>query len=238
MNDKRIYDSNFVRELFDEMSTTYGIVNLISSFGFTILWRRQCARSINVEPGFRVLDLMSGMGELCFELSRRLDSDGQLIGLDLSPVMCRQAEKLDFDTSYRVIEADALDCPLDDDSVDCVFSSFGLKTFDNNQLDSLASEIHRVLRPGGEFSFLEISVPPNRVLRAIYMFYLRQVIPVLGRLFMGNPENYRMLGEYTSAFGDCKVAADLFAANGLQVEFRSYFFGCATGVIGAKPIAS
>lgn len=235
MNNERIYDSSYVRDLFDEMAATYGVVNLISSFGFTLWWRGQCARSIEVEPDSTVLDLMTGMGELCSHLGRRLESRGELIALDLSPVMCRQAEKLTFESQFRVLEADALACPIEDGSVDNVFSSFGLKTFDSEQIDRLASEVHRVLRPGGKFSFLEISVPPNKLLRKIYMFYLQKVIPSLGRLLMGNPENYRMLGVYTTAFGNCRVAANLFVANGLQVEFRSYFFGCATGIVGRKP---
>ena len=59
-----LYDPTFVTSLFDEMARTYGVVNLVSSFGFTLLWRRQCLRSIRIDPSDEVLDLMTGMGEL------------------------------------------------------------------------------------------------------------------------------------------------------------------------------
>jgi demethylmenaquinone methyltransferase/2-methoxy-6-polyprenyl-1,4-benzoquinol methylase len=35
------------------------------------------------------------------------------------------------------------------------------------------------------------------------MFYLKHIIPGIGRLLLGNPENYRMLGVYTEKFGNC-----------------------------------
>ena len=232
-----LYDPRYVRDLFDEMAGTYGAVNLLSSFGFTIWWRRKLARSLSVAPDATVLDLMSGMGELCREISKSLSVDGTLLALDNSSVMCRRAEELKLNSACRVIEADALAMPLESESVDYVFSSFGLKTFSEEQLTRLASEVERVLRPGGEFAFLEISVPPNRFLRLPYMFYLRSVVPILGSLLLGNPDNYRMLGVYTQAFGNCEAAEGLFVDSGLDTEMRSHFFGCATSIVGCKPVA-
>jgi demethylmenaquinone methyltransferase/2-methoxy-6-polyprenyl-1,4-benzoquinol methylase len=52
---------------------------------------------------------------------------------------------------------------------------------------------------------------------------------------MGNPDNYRMLGVYTLAFGDC---GDFFQASkrcGFEDRYERNFFGCASGVIAIKP---
>lgn len=95
-----------------------------------------------------------------------------------------------------------------------------------------------VLRLGGVFSFVEISVPPARLLRLLYLFYLNRIIPWIGRLFLGNPANYRMLGVYTQAFGDCRHFAECLRHHGLEVSQVSYFFGCASGVRGSKPHTS
>ena len=65
-----------------------------------------------------MLDLMLGMGEHSVEISKQLQQNGELLALDISPLMCRRAEKHGFDNQYRVSEADALACPLDDSSVD------------------------------------------------------------------------------------------------------------------------
>lgn len=235
MKNDSLNDPLFVRSLFDEMAATYGVVNLLSSFGFTIWWRRKCARELIVQPDSVVVDLMAGMGELCLEIDKNLGKDGQLLAIDISPTMCRHAERLKTNCQFRVIEADALACPIEDSSVDYVFSSFGLKTFNHHQLSILASEVKRILRPGGQFSFLEISVPPGPLLRVPYMFYLNRIVPTVGRALLGNPDNYRLLGVYTSAFGNCQSAIKIFGKTGMVAKPRSYFFGCATGLVGHKP---
>jgi demethylmenaquinone methyltransferase/2-methoxy-6-polyprenyl-1,4-benzoquinol methylase len=84
---------------------------------------------------------------------------------------------------------------------------------------------------------VEISLPPARLLRGAYLLYLQRVIPLVGRLFLGNPDNYRMLGHYTRGFGDCAEFARMLGEAGLEVRHHAYFFGCATGVSGRKPPA-
>ena len=238
MTSNDVYDPNFVRSLFDEMAQTYGFVNLVSSFGFAWLWRRQCLHSIDIERSSTVLDLMTGMGELGPDLTRILGSEGKIIAVDISSEMCQRASKQVHGRprpTMNVIEANALNCPLDDNSVDYVVSTFGLKTFNREQLQQLAQEVKRVLRPGGQFAFLEISVPRTRILRWPYLFYINHVIPLLGRAALGNPENYRLLGRYTIAFEDCRYAHACFSEAELDVSYLSYFFGCATGLTGRKP---
>ncbi len=232
-----IYDPSFVRRLFDEMARTYGVVNLISSLGFTRRWRRQCLRSVQIGTGTTVLDLMTGMGELCRDLLHIIGPTGTIRAIDISPVMCERAQKqvsLVDQSRLQVIQADALNCPIEDESVDYVVSTFGLKTLNSRQLKTLALQVSRVLRPGGQFALLEISVPKSPLLRWPYMVYINYIIPLIGRLALGNPDNYRLLGVYTAAFQDCRRAADYFTAANLQVQYRRYFFGCATGITGVK----
>jgi demethylmenaquinone methyltransferase/2-methoxy-6-polyprenyl-1,4-benzoquinol methylase len=69
------------------------------------------------------------------------------------------------------------------------------------------------------------------------MFYLKWLIPLVGRLLLGNPESYRMLGVYTQAFDNATHFACCLREAGLAVVPVSYFFGCATGVRGIKPPA-
>ncbi|MEM6554212.1 MAG: class I SAM-dependent methyltransferase, partial [Planctomycetota bacterium] len=133
-----------------------------------------------------------------------------------------------------VVQADALCCPLADGSVDAVYCSFGLKTLDAGQTEALAREVCRVLRPGGRLAFLEISVPRAGWLRWPYMLYLKRLIPVIGALLLGNPDNYRLLGVYTERFGDCGSAASAFERAGLALTRHRFFAGCATGFSGRK----
>ncbi|HYH68646.1 MAG TPA: class I SAM-dependent methyltransferase [Urbifossiella sp.] len=235
--DDALYEPRFVRALFDEMAETYGVINLVSSFGFAARWRKQCVRALGAQPGWSVLDLMTGMGELCPDLARAVGPAGSIRAVDLSPEMCRRAARTAARCACRteVLEADALLNDIPPASADAVVSSFGLKTFSADQTRRLAGQVAVYLKPGGRFAFVEISVPPGRWLRRPYLFYLNRVIPLVGRVLLGNPDNYRMLGVYTERFGDCGAARREFELAGLVTEERSYFFGCATGLCGYKP---
>ncbi len=53
---------------------------------------------------------------------------------------------------------------------------------------------------------------------------------------MGNAANYRLLSVYTNKFVSCeKYALKAFSEAGLKTELRSFFYSCATGLVGYKP---
>ncbi len=79
-------------------------------------------------------------------------------------------------------------------------------------------------------------MPASRLLKPLYMFYLKTIIPLIGAIFLGNPENYKMLGVYTEKFGDCRRMKEILEAQGFTVEYHDYFFGCATGLSGYKNV--
>lgn len=236
-----IYEPEFVEKLFNEMSLTYERMNTITSFGFSNRWRRQCVFELAIQPGQTVVDLMTGMGETWAYICQRIGPDGVLIGVDFSEGMLQYAHqkrhrKRFSQHTIHIYKQNVLAGTLPDQSADHVVVSFGLKTFNPKQIAQLAQEINRILKPGGQFSCIEVSVPRSTLLRALYLFYLRRIIPVLGALFLGNPDTYRMLGIYCSQFKDTQQAQQLFQHAGLSCQTTSYFFGCASGIVGNKPI--
>ncbi len=232
-----IYEPAFIARLFDEMAASYGLTNFVSSFGFCRRWRRQCVEGLELEPGGVVLDLMTGMGE-CWEfIRRRLGGRGRVLALDLSSEMCRRARRNASgitDVPVTVWRDDVLQLALPEASVDHVVASFGLKTFSPDQLARLARQVCHVLKPGGSFSFVEISVPESRILRAPYLFYLRWCIPVIGQIFLGNPDNYRLLAVYTERFSNGAHVVDVLSRAGLLARTEGLFFGCARRFTGIK----
>ena len=236
-----IYDEKFVENLFNRMSKTYGTANYISSFGFTERWRRQCINEIEwnskIEKGF---DLMSGMGETWNLINKESKKNHSLIGVDISPKMNEKAnEKISNYQSLKISirEENVLQNEIDANSSDYIVSTFGLKTFSDEQLKILAKEVNRILRINGQFSFVEISKPKNVFLIIPYMFYLKFLIPLIGKLFMGNSMDYKMLGIYCDRFKDCEKFKMHLEKEGLKVKMVKYFFGCATGVKGKKVFA-
>jgi demethylmenaquinone methyltransferase/2-methoxy-6-polyprenyl-1,4-benzoquinol methylase len=234
---KEIYEPKFVEKLFDKMSSSYSKMNYITSFGFSERWRRQCVEEIEIEKGKTVVDLMTGMGECWKHILKKSNKDSKLIGLDFSTEMINRAErnKKKFEKSnIEIFKENVFENSIANETADFVISGFGLKTFNDEQLGKLAGEIDRILKPNGKFSLIDVSVPNGKFLKPFYMFYLKNIIPILGKLFLGSQETYRMLGIYTEEFGNSKNVYQIFNKPGFEVEYVEYFYGCASGIKGRK----
>jgi len=94
-----------------------------------------------------VLDLGSGTGFFTELLASRYQ---QVTGLDISKKMLHFA-KDNRNKSIRWLEADAYKIPLQDNSIDFVYSNLMIQWCD--PLDLVLNEVMRVLKPGGLFVF-------------------------------------------------------------------------------------
>jgi ubiquinone/menaquinone biosynthesis methyltransferase len=235
--ENNIYNPEYVKGLFDRMSSSYERMNFITSFGFSIRWRRQFLESFKqTNHKAEIIDLLTGMGETWNATKDKLPNSNLTV-LDFSEGMLKYAKlknEFEFNNEITVLQQDILNNQLPSNHYDFVTCAFGLKTFNAEQLQILALETKRILKKGGQFSFVEVSKPRNKILKTLYGFYLGQIIPILGRLLLGNPEEYKMLWQYTSKFDNVKTATESFTKTGLTTNFNSYFYGCATGFYGTK----
>lgn len=232
-----IYNPEYVKSLFNKMSSSYERMNYITSFGFSIRWRNQYIKRFNkTNDKVYVIDLLTGMGESWSSI-KKVFPNSNITALDFSDGMLAFADKKNtdkFNSKIILIQKDILNSHLPENQFDYVTCAFGLKTFNEEQLKKIAEETKRILKPGGQFSFVEVSKPQNIILYEFYGFYLGKVIPLLGKLFLANPTEYKMLWNYTLKFKNAKHVAEIFKNVGLKVEYNSYFFGCATGFSGQK----
>jgi ubiquinone/menaquinone biosynthesis C-methylase UbiE len=237
-----IFDPAYVADLFDRCSSNYRWWSAVSSFGFTAIWRRQCvARLTSPAPDDAVaVDLMAGTGEVWPHLLRRFPDLNTITALDISHRMHLEAvERLHQTYARRIthLEANALETDLPSDMADILVSTFGLKTFTQDQQTILASQIARILKPGGQFALIEASDPQGWILRPLYRFYLDRALPKIERLFLKGAQDFSMIGAYTRNFGNSAHMADALRTAGLTVTMRRHFFACATSVAGVKPTA-
>ena len=235
MND--IYDPIFVKKLFNKMSSSYERMNYITSFGFSIIWRKQFIKTLNKkESKVKVMDLLSGLGENWSYLKDRFPN-ADFYALDFSEEMVEKSRtkgEIIFQKNIKIIQDDVLKNHIKSEEFDIITCAFGLKTFNESQIELLAKQIHHLLKKDGQFTFIEISKPQNNFLSFLYSFYLGKIIPILGKLFLGNPDDYKMLWLYTKKFESCKKVEAIFKANKLDVQYKEYFFGCASGICGTK----
>lgn len=238
---KDIYDPDYVRDVFDRCSDTYIAFSTVCSLGFTERWRRQCAQMLGRLPdGARGYDLMAGTGEVWPHLLGANPAIAAITAVDISAGMHRRAmDRLHAMRAHRIafIEDDVLASELPDESADFVISTFGLKTFNAAQHERLAALVDRVLKPGGRFAFIEASDPKGWLLRPLYLFHLKTVLPAVERFLLKGAQDFAMIGTYSTRFGDASAFAQMLSNAGLEAEFRRFFFGCASGVCGHKPLA-
>jgi len=215
-NTDDIYEPEYVAALFDRCSASYRRWSAVASFGMVRLWRKVCVKAIpkSTDPMGLFVDLMAGTGEVWPHLLRRYPNVSEIRAIDISTRMHQEAMKeLHESRADRVThtQANVLTFDLVENTADCVVCTFGLKTFDKEQQIIIARQVNRLLKPGGTFSFIEASDPTQWI-----------------------AQDFSMIGTYTKHFENCDHFAKALAAQGLQVESYSHFFGCATGVRGIK----
>jgi SAM-dependent methyltransferase len=119
--------------------------------------------------GKRVVDFGCGSGQNAIHIARR---GAVLAGIDISESLIRLARQRlaanDIENTARFVAASAHDLPFESNSIDVVF---GIAILHHLDLQLVAREVHRVLKPGGRAIFQE-PVRNSRVLRA-----LRRLIP-------------------------------------------------------------
>ena len=239
MANQDLYDPQYVKGVFDRCSDRYIAFSYACSFGFTERWRKQCVGALDAPASARVgYDLMAGTGEVWPHLLAAQPNIERIVAVDISSGMhLRALDRLHAMRSHQIefIEDDVLASGLDDVSADFVVSTFGLKTFNSSQHRRLAELVARVLRPGGRFSFIEASDPRGWLLRPLYLFHLQVVLPFIERVLLRGAQDFSMIGGYSTAFGDASQFGEMLREQGLTVNFRKHFFGCATSVSGQRP---
>ncbi len=171
-----------VRQMFDAIAPRYDMVNRIMTFRLDVRWRRKAVKSLQLPSGSVVLDLASGTGDLCVDLTK---AGFRPLSADLSFGMLAA----DRSGAPR-IQADILRLPVPGGAVDGVTCGFALRNLVD--LEAFFHELGRVVRPGGRIALLDVGIPHNPVIRFGNNIYFGKVVPRIGALLSDGPA-YRYL---------------------------------------------
>jgi SAM-dependent methyltransferase len=112
-----------------------------------------------------VLELACGTGVLTSELLSMMETGVHLVASDLNEPMLAVAQQKIRDRRIEWQQADAAALPFDAGRFDAVISQFGVQFFTDKV--AAATEVRRVLRPGGVFLFSTWGGPQNNPLAHI-----------------------------------------------------------------------
>jgi len=220
--------------MFDRIAGRYGIMNRLITFGRDGAWRRAVVRESGLGPGGRLLDAATGTGDIALEALRQV-KDIQAVGADFSSEMMRVGRSRSGGERIEWCAADALSLPFPDACFDAVTSGYLIRNVPD--AGTAFREQLRVVKPGGRVVCLDTTPPPPSPLRPFILFYLRHVIPFLGRLVAGDAEAYVYLTRSTEGFKSPEELAEIMREAGLtRVRCHLYMFGTMAVHVGERRV--
>ena len=216
----------WVRDMFGRVAHRYDLANHLLSFNIDRYWRAHTVkrvRHILDRPEARVLDICCGTGDLALTLARA--RGGLVLGSDFChPMLLAARQKADAQQARTALfEADALRLPLGDGSIDLLTVAFGFRNLANYAAG--LAEMRRVLAVGGMAAILEFSRPPNRAFAALYNFYSRRILPIVGGALSGSRDAYTYLPESVRKFPAAAELADEMRRAGFAQVSYEYLTG-------------
>jgi len=210
--------------MFDAIAPRYDLVNRIMTFRLDTRWRRRAVRRLGLGAGSCVLDLASGTGDLCIDLAR---AGLRPVSVDLSLGMLRA----DRSGAPRV-QADILQLPVPDASVDGVTCGFALRNLVD--LPAFFGELGRVVRPGGRIALLDVGVPRNPLIRWGNGLYFGRIVPRIGG-WLSDPGAYRYLPRSVAYLPNPEqMVSDLEAAGFREVRHQPLSGGLTQLLTGTR----
>ena len=223
---------DLVREVFSSVAKRYDLMNDLMSGGIHRIWKDAMVEWLNPQPGWRVLDIAGGTGDIAFriaDMARARGGEAAITVCDINADMLgegvRRAEaKGELAIEWICGHAEAL--PIPDASMDAYTIAFGIRNV--THIDRALAEAKRVLKPGGRFLCLEFSRVEAPGLDALYERFSMSVLPKLGELVAQDAESYRYLAESIRRFPPQAKFAKMIEKAGLsRVKVRNLTGGIA-----------
>jgi demethylmenaquinone methyltransferase / 2-methoxy-6-polyprenyl-1,4-benzoquinol methylase len=221
-----------VDAVFHQVARRYDIMNDVMSAGLHRVWKDAMVTALNPprHPGFKVLDVAGGTGDIAFRIvdaSHRqahatvLDINGSMLGVGQE-----RAEKRSLSENVDFVEANAEELPFGDAEFDAYTIAFGIRNVPD--IAKALKEAHRVLKRGGRLLVLEFSEVQMPILDKVYDAWSFNGIPALGKAIAGDGEPYRYLVESIRKFPRQGEFARMIEQAGFdRVKWTDYSGGIA-----------
>ena len=220
-----------VKRIFDSIAYRYDLLNHLLSFGLDFYWRKRALKLTGMTPNSILLDVACGTGD--FAIAANKMGVENIFGTDFSKNMLELfSTKADW-IAGRTVQMVAEAMPLKNNSVTNITVAFGVRNF-YDIVEGFKS-FHRVLNNGGKATILEFRLPSNKVLKALYKFYFKKILPKVGGIISGDKEAYEYLPASVEEFDEKVNLPELLKTAGFEsVEQHNLTFGTVQIIIATK----
>jgi demethylmenaquinone methyltransferase/2-methoxy-6-polyprenyl-1,4-benzoquinol methylase len=230
--------ANKVADVFHSVASKYDVMNDLMSLGIHRLWKRLTIESSGVRPGYKVLDIAGGTGDLTMQFSKRVGEQGQVVLADINSSMLNVGRDRLLDRGYgnniEFVQANAEALPFPDNYFNCVSIAFGLRNVTDK--DKALASMARVLKPGGRLLVLEFSKPANPLLSTIYDKYSFTALPFMGKLITNDSSSYQYLAESIRMHPDQETLKGMMETAGfVNCRYHNMSGGIVALHTGIKP---
>ena len=191
-------------DMFDNISETYDLLNLVLSFRMDYMWRKKSIENIKNNPE-KILDIATGTAD--FAIMAAKYTNAKIIGVDISEKMLsvgnKKIKKHKLSNRILLKLADAEQLPFKNNSFQAITSGFGVRNFES--IDTGLTEMHRVLNKDGVLVILEPSKPSKFPIKQLYNIYFTYILPLLGRIISKDKKAYTYLTNSVNAFPSKKI---------------------------------
>ncbi len=224
---------SFVTTLFDTAARHYDRVCALGSLGSGRWHREGVLRRAGLRAGMRLLDVATGTGLVARSAMRMVAGPADIIGLDPSSGMLREARKT---LTNPLVQGRAEALPFAADRFDMLTIGYALRHVAD--LEVTFGECLRVLKPGGRLVILEISRPRSPVGRRLLRLYVQRIVPAVTRLTTGSAEAALLVRYYWDTIAECVPPETILGVLGrsgfVEVE-RHVVAGMMSEYLATKP---
>lgn len=227
MTDKK----NNVKKMFDGISARYDLLNHLLSFGADYYWRRKALKLSHITDKSILLDVACGTGDFAVDAYRL--GVKKIFGADFSLNMLKLFNKKCDWIIGRNVQMVAEQIPFKLNSFTNITVAFGVRNF--YDIRKGFQSFLEVLKPDGKVTILEFRLPTNPIVRFIYKFYFKKILPLIGGIISGNRNAYQYLPDSVEEFDETINIPDILQQAGFkEIELYKLTFGIVQVVTAKK----
>lgn len=208
-----------VKLLFDNIAGRYDFLNHFLSFGLDFYWRKKALKLTELNSHSILLDVACGTGDVAIQAKRM--GVQRIYGADFSHNMLKLFDKKSKWVDGKLVQMVAEKIPFKNESVTNITVAFGVRNF--YDIQEGFNSFYRILKPNGKATVIEFRMPSNKIIKSIYKFYFKNILPVLGGIISGDKAAYTYLPDSVQEF-DAKINLETLLTNSGFKEIKKYNF--------------